>query len=313
MEHLEDIASIELTYSSKMLQSLINIDNNTRALAIGIGQSDQYGKFSSDPLLYNSVSAPEQNFASNAAQSIGHQMDIDGLFGPVVDFLFASGQKVQDSGIKFNPTQKLSDVFNEGLESEYYAIVDTWDKFFGFKTNTSMQTTEIDGEIAQWFTTMTKNVATSVLDGVSLLKPEIKRDQLETKLMDQEVGLDLLSLKGLGIDEMEDAIGGVFSKYADEISLTMIPELEAFQQVGEGMFETLVRVSSQVELVNVSLSQFGFEAVNFTEVQNKQGDVGAEVVKATILLNEEYSAISDIMQTVTGDAKDLVDTYKELT
>ncbi len=98
-----------------------------------------------------------------------------------------------------------------------------------------------------------------------------------------------------------------------------IPGLELFQKVGEGYFETVVRVASSVEEATRFLDMLGIQAVKYTAISNKQGDVTAEIIRQSVLLNDASKGIAggfaEIVKNASGTGEELfnlVVTLREL-
>lgn len=164
-------------------------------------------------------------------------------------------------------------------------------------------------------------------------------EEVRKKIDAYNVDIGLISLKGLSGQALQDELNAVFSKFADGLatSITLEPGtmplgftaksiLEPFQKVGEGMFETLVRVASGVEKANTSLDLLGIKAINFTDITNKQGDVPAEIIRQSVVLHETTggtvangvntggttTGIGKIIQEFNGSADDMLKLYTTL-
>src|SRR5690606_22297393 len=72
--------------------------------------------------------------------------------------------------------------------------------------------------------------------------------------------------------ELESAIGAVFSKAADEMAAAAIPGIERLQKVGEGAFETLVRLARTYQVVDIALQSIGktFGLVGVASLEARQ-------------------------------------------
>lgn len=78
------------------------------------------------------------------------------------------------------------------------------------------------------------------------------------------VNIGKIDLKGLTGAEIQEKLTAVFGAAADNLAKYAIPGLEQFQKVGEGYFETLIRVASSVEAVSSSLSLLGASVENLS-------------------------------------------------
>ena len=97
------------------------------------------------------------------------------------------------------------------------------------------------------------------------------------------------------------------------IAVSYTTVLDGFQRAGEGLLETLSRVSSGVDEANYELKLLGIQAIKYTDIINKQGDVGAEIIKQSILLSDSEQGIKDVIGTLTTGVDDIISTFKDLT
>jgi vacuolar-type H+-ATPase subunit F/Vma7 len=67
-----------------------------------------------------------------------------------------------------------------------------------------------------------------------------------------------ISLKDLTAEEAQAELAAVFSSIFDGLAGEVVPFIEQFQQVGEGLGETLVRVATGVQVVQAGMEQLGF-------------------------------------------------------
>ena len=66
-------------------------------------------------------------------------------------------------------------------------------------------------------------------------------------------------------EQIQETLTNVFSKLGDDMASAMMPWLTDFQNVGEGMLETLVRVSSTVATVDGIFDSIG-QTMNVTGI-----------------------------------------------
>lgn len=125
-----------------------------------------------------------------------------------------------------------------------------------------------------------------------------------------------ISLQGLSGQALTDAITNVLSGAMDQVAHAALPGLDAFQQIGEGYAETVVRVATGVEQAKVALDHFHVAAIGYDDIVNKQGDVGAELVRQSLLVVETQrgglSGVGKIVQTLQGTVADIAGVYDEL-
>lgn len=112
-----------------------------------------------------------------------------------------------------------------------------------------------------------------------------------------------IDLTGLSGTEIQERLEAVFSAAADNLASAAIKGLVDFQKVGEGYYETVVRVAASIEEANYYTQQLGVAAIKYTEVVNKQAeDIATEIIR------QSYLTLSGI-STVAGGMKDLVTNF----
>ncbi len=229
---------------------------------------------------------------------------IDGVIGGVSKAIYSKSKKIIDTGIGF-VGQSLSDILESGVVNAFaYAEVQTKKKTLGVTTSNKVKTQqqELDDLLLLQFGQVFESAA-NVLEDIS---PLFGRDFAEAskKMM---VDAQKLSLKGLEGDELTAEIEAFFSSTLDGWASALLgttqervqrefTDLERwlmrrgvdvqpkydyvekqseillrFQEVGEGAFETVVRLAS--------------ETVYFTEMAQKLGfnfnEIGLEAIYAT--------------------------------
>ena len=128
------------------------------------------------------------------------------------------------------------------------------------------------------------------------------------------IDIPRLSLQGLKGDDLQEAISTAVGAKADEMARLVAPGLVDFQRIGEGYFETVVRVASATEEAGETLRRLGVASVGLGQVVNKGAeDISAEIVRQSITTLEGVSAgIGSVIDMMAGSASELADTYKAL-
>lgn len=95
--------------------------------------------------------------------------------------------------------------------------------------------------------------------------------------------------------------------------------LDAFQQVGEGLFETMTRVSAGMSEADFYTKKLGISIskIGFSDIIDKQGNVAMEALGQNIKALDEASngannGVVKLLDTFTGSASELYDTYVTL-
>lgn len=110
----------------------------------------------------------------------------------------------------------------------------------------------------------------------------------------------------------QEQLSGLSDKAKEKLVMSVKTPLDGFQQAGEGLFETLVRVSSGIEEANYYLGLINRTAIQFGEIQNKNGDVATNIFKQSIGLSDVADGIKDIVSTFQGSISDIADLYNNL-
>lgn len=316
-EQLKDSAKIELRYQSGMLASLRNIEDAMAGVAnavlrtTGITSGNSLGIYEGilstnkgDPIL-NAIGLGSLNTLVTNLPVIG------GVIGKLQSLWGKTTQEITDSGLVINGiVAQLSR--GEGF-SQYTDVQTTKSSFFGLSKSTKESTVfgELDADTNEALGRVFRGLSSSLV----LASTALGRDaaQVSEQIANTLIDIPRVSLRGLKGSDLQDAISSTISAAADTIGKTVVPGLDAFQKVGEGYFETLIRVSAGVESADYALERFGISAIRFTDVAAKQGDVAAEIFRDSVSAFEGAGkGITQIMQGITGTVEDLADTYRSL-
>lgn len=245
----------------------------------------------------------ELNFLGN----IGIVKSLQGLWGKTKQEIIDAGLSIQGSVA----------ALSEGRGVRQYADVKTTKSSWGgLRKDSSNSTTygAVDDSVARQFGLIFANVG-NILQTSAL---QLGRDgqAVADAVAGFTVDISRLSLKDLKGDELQEAIAVAIGAQADNIAATVLPGLLEFQRVGEGYFETLVRVAGDVETAAYELEHLGVAAIAFGDVVRKQGDVAGEIVRQSISAAESVagsmSSVGQIISTLDGTAAELASAYRQL-
>lgn len=241
-------------------------------------------------------------FASGLVNSI-----LGGVFGKT-----SVNQSLSDYGILFNDQLVTSAI--DAIQGNAYQTIRTEVKkksWFSSSTSVYFNTyfAAMDQEIKNQFSLVLGNVYDTIVSTGKMM------DTAESSLIDSlstfVVKLGKISFKGKTGDQIQEDLSNIFSQIADEmVQQAYKSQLAGFQQIGEGLFQTLTRVASGMEIAGSFIDKLGrrFTDPKFTEIVNQQGDVGLEALRLSILRFEEatYGATSGVydMVSVLGDSAD---------
>ena len=122
----------------------------------------------------------------------------------------------------------------------------------------SKKTKEVYQEMAEagnQFALVFEEMANSVFKGATMLG--ISADDAEKAINEFTVASQKISLKGLSAENQQKAIENVFSSIFDNLAGAVAPFLSELQKVGEGLGETLARVSTEVAIMEMMTESLG--------------------------------------------------------
>ena len=240
---------------------------------------------------------------------------LGGLFGKK-----SVSQSLTDSGIYFADTL-LTTATQSILGSAYQTIATTVEKksWFSKSSSTSIQTyfEALDSETNRQFSLVLDNLyQTTLLAGEAL---DSSAEQTAKSLENFVVSIGKISLKGKTGAEIQEQLTAVFGKIGDDIAKASFPLLTSFQKVGEGMFETLTRVATGMEEAEYYIGRLGvaFNDLSYTQILNKQGDVGFEALLQSIVKVDEAlygldNNLVNIISSLDATAEELYGSYVAL-
>lgn len=235
---------------------------------------------------------------------------LGGLLGGLANLWGKTTQTIVDSGLQFAGT--IADLQRGIGYSQYASVNTTSSSWFGLKKDTTntVVTQGLSQEIAAQFGLIFTNLETALKGAAKSLGSDAATvtDVLKNLKIDNTV----ISLQGLKGQALTDAVNAVISKTMDTMSAAVFAGLDAFRQVGEGYTQTVMRVASGVELAKHILEKLGVTAINYADIVNKQGDVGGEIVKQSLLAVEGLSGVGKILEGLSGTAQELAEQYQTL-
>ncbi len=246
IESLKEVDTVMLGYSRQMAASLSSIE-------------DQIGGFAALVLRTGDVNASQGVAEGFKTSGVGSILSNIPIIGGLLGSLFGTKTKVVGSGL-YGDAQSLGDILAGGFDASYYSDIQKKKKFFGITTSTKYRTqyADADAGLENQFTLILREFNDAILAAAGPLG--LATDTIQQKLNGFVVDIGKIDLQGLTGEEIEEKLTAVFGAAADQMAQAAFPGIERFQQVGEGLFETLVRVSSTVESVTSTLTMLGSSA-----------------------------------------------------
>ncbi len=312
LEYMASISENTLGVNVAMLSALNDIKNGIgRASAIfgrtGVS-SPNVGGLGTSTFNQDVAGLLLVGVVSPITDLIGGQLGafVDGVIGGVSKAIYSKKKKVIDTGIQF-VGQSLADILTDGtIEAFSYAVVQTKKKTLGVTTSNKTKTVlgDLESDLTDQFALVFEAGGDALREASKTFGLNFD-DYIDRLVIDPQK----LSLKGLEGDELTAEIEAFFSSTLDEwakaivgtqslieVELTATQKqiekilgkeiferqyktvnegseiLAQFQKVGEGAFETVMRLASELntfnyyaDALNLNFDLAGFSAVSATQ------------------------------------------------
>jgi len=280
LELLTQNTNKDLEYSSGMLKSLRSIDTSISAVAAALSKAlGAGGALNTDNLGLGTSGNPA------TLKNLG--------FGSTTTKALA------DQGLNFNQ-QSIQDILQNGVNGTSYQSVTSQTKkkalgiTYSNKTSTNTSNTGLDDELSNQISLLIG----SMKDGIVSAAGDLGITGAEQVLDSFQVALGKVSLKDMTGTEIQDTLNAIFSKLGDDMSEAAVAGLGQFQKVGEGLFQTLIRVAKDYKTVDVTLQSIGktFGAVGISSIAARENLV--DLAGGLDEFTSAASAYSDAFLTV---------------
>jgi len=243
IDALKEVDTLTNTFAREMSASLKSIDSQIGGVASLVVRSGNI----------DASSGVTEGFKANAIGSVLSKIPV---IGGILGGLFGSKTSVIGSGLSSGP-QSVGDIMSGGFDASYYSDIEKKKKLFGLTTSTkySTQYTGADAGLENQFTLILRSFNDAIASAAGPLG--VATGDVQARLNGFIIDIGKIDLKGLTGEQIEEKLSAVFGAAADGMAAAAFPGLEQFQKVGEGVFETLVRVASTVEAVGASLDMLG--------------------------------------------------------
>jgi phage-related minor tail protein len=220
-----------LSINYNMLASLRSIDTNIGSFASQLVRStDVTGKYA----------ATTNSFGG-------------GFLGNVMSSIFGGKTSVADTGFTLSPTS-LADALAKGVSGMQYADMHKSGGWFSSGKDWT-DSKSLGAAANTQFAAVIKSLAGSVKTAGELLG--LSGDDFANKLNSFVIDIGKVSLKDLKGDDLQKAVESIFSKLGDDLAQFAVGGLQDLQQVGEGYLETLARIGSEYQTIDIVFQSFG--------------------------------------------------------
>lgn len=247
IDTLREVDTVTSVYARQMADSLRSIDGQISGVAAQIVRGGDI----------NASTGITEGFKANL---VGSVLGAIPLVGGLLKSLFGSTTTVTGSGL-YSSAQSVGDILAGGFDASTYSDVQKKSKLFGITTGTKTLTQygAADPALEAQFGLLIRSFSDAIAAAAGPLGQTA--EDVASRINGVTVSLGKIDTKGLTGAELEEKLAAVFGAAADNMAAAAIPGIERFQKVGEGAFETLVRVASTVEAVTTSLDKLGAGAL----------------------------------------------------
>jgi hypothetical protein len=234
-----------------MLNALLALQD-----AIG-GASNQIARGAASA---NFGSEPGVGLAPGFIIQIGYALD--GGSGDWAN-LFHNDPELVDQGVQLLGGS-IADILN-GVVAIAYQEFETGHGLLGGIFSSPDHDT-LTGDISEELNRQFQLIIGSIVDTVSAAAEAlgIPLEDIENRIAQFEIEAQKISLKDLDADEQQKELEAVFGAIFDGLAGAVVPFIAQFQQVGEGLGETLVRIATEVQVAQEAFAQLGL-AVDETD------------------------------------------------
>lgn len=179
---------------------------------------------------------------------------LDSIVASVSKAIYNKKTSIIDSGIQILGGT-LADAIESGtIGAMNYAEVKTTKKFLGLTTSSKVKTETSD--LNEEFKRQFADVFGSAGDALQEASKAFGANFDASKLM---IDATKLSLKGLEGDALTKEIESFFSSTLDKWAVSLVDSLGQFQEVGEGAFETMIRLAGETNTFVNYANQLGLK------------------------------------------------------
>jgi len=262
-ERIEELELDKYAELREMNNSLNDLNNYITHLATSFVSN--FGKF--DGAGYSGQLGETSKYNSNGLfEKIDSKLDVvfGSLGGGILDKIiggFSSTKKsLVDSGINI-VSQTMGDIIDTGLvqAQQYFDIKTKKKKFWGLSSSTSYSTQyqDVDQQLEHELALVFGNIGTSINSAIDVLGVDTQKN-----LDNFVLSIGAMSFKGLSGDEIQAELEAILSSQADLMATYLVPGIVNFQKVGEGLYETLIRLSQEQAVFNSVLEITGNTLAN---------------------------------------------------
>jgi TP901 family phage tail tape measure protein len=304
---LEKNSGLGLAHTSQMVDSLRTIAGGISGLANVILRT--YG------IKDGKVEGVTEGTKINKMYDIASYLPIVGGFvSKAIASQFSTKISVKDQGITAD-AKTLDQIDSEGLTAKSYADINTKKKAFGlsYSNKDSRKENTLDSETSNQFTMVVKSLRDGVVAAADVLG--MSGGVFKAKLQTFVADIGDISVKGLTGEEVQKQLEAAFSKMGDDMAKWAGLGFadSDLAKVGEGAFETLMRLANDfqqvTDVMNVlgkTMTKTGIEGIRFSEDLIKAAGSLENLTSGTKAFVDGFFTEAEKMAPVTKSVQEVM-------
>lgn len=209
--------------------------------------------------------------------------------------LLTGSSKITDQGIVIMGGA-LTGMLDSIMVGAYQEVQSRSWAFGSTQTNTGV--VDVSDELGRQFQLVIGSIIDTVREGaeaLGLLPADIQAAIEAFKVEEIKI-----SFKDLDAEEQQAELEAVFSSIFDGLAGAVVPFIEQFQQVGEGLGETLVRIATEVQVAQEAFRQLGL-VVNETDPE-RFAQISDSLIQAAGGLESFITGMQTFVASFSTDA-----------
>ena len=304
-DEFQDIALDQLAELRGIRTSIEQLGSGIERLAVSLVRGGIDGGFDTSGL-----GTVNTGVMADLGSSLDKLPLADELLNGIISGFSSTTKKLVDYGIMMGEQtfEQMADI--DGIVVDMYQTIKvTKKKWWGLssKTKTKDKLTEADAEISDQFAQIFGFIGDSVLNAASSLGFGDLQEQLNQIVLN----VGKVSFKDKTGDEIQKELEAMFGQQADIITETLIPDMKNWQQIGEGLYETLMRVAKEQAVFSDAIAMIGIDLSELSNVM--QIDIGQSIIDMMGGLDEFTSATSEYFSKFYTESEQLDSLTKSLT
>lgn len=223
---------------------------------------------------------------------------LDGLTG-WLDKALGGSRSVTNSGIEIAGGY-ITDLVNNTVAEAFQVVVSRKHAFASKKTRRHREA--LGSSVTDQFELVFGSMVDAVTAAAEVLG--VADATIQRRISQFRVAATEISLKDLSGEDQQAEINAVFSAIFDDLAASVVPFASQFQEAGEGMAETLIRVASQVQAAQEAVGQLGLSIFDGLEPE-KVAQVADELTNAAGGLEAFVSSLQSFVSRFASEEQQL--------